>query len=143
MRSTEPSPFDAGAREYDAWYDSAYGAAVLRAEVECLQPLLDGRGPTVEVGAGSGRFCAALGGMCGLDPSRAMLEIAAARGLHVIRGVGEALPFRDGSLGHVLFVATLEFVEDPSRALREAARVLRRDGSLAIGLLSASSPWAE
>jgi SAM-dependent methyltransferase len=36
------------------------------------------------------------------------------------------LPLRDGAVDLVVFVATLEFLDDPQRALAEAARVARR-----------------
>jgi SAM-dependent methyltransferase len=44
-----------------------------------------------------------------------------------------ALPVRDRGLDLVVFVTTLEFLDDPRRALAEAARVARR-GLVAVAL---------
>ncbi len=64
----------------------------------------------------------------GLDPSPYMLDIAAQKfGRHVDfhRGVAEDLPFEDNSFNYVCLVTTLEFVDDPLKALEEACRVAR------------------
>jgi SAM-dependent methyltransferase len=42
------------------------------------------------------------------------------------------LPFADGSFASVLAVQSLEHVTDPDRALAEAARVLGREGAVAV-----------
>jgi len=59
----------------------------------------------------------------------------------VVRGIAEALPFRDASLSAVLAVTALEFVVDAGRALHEASRVLRRDARLVVGFLPRGGPW--
>ncbi len=110
------NPFDAGparAAEYDAWYDSAFGLPVLEAEARCVRELLTwAPRPWLEVGTGSGRFGGNLHVEVGLDPAIDLLGIAATRIPSVVRGVAEALPFRDASLGAVLAVAAYEFVAD-------------------------------
>jgi SAM-dependent methyltransferase len=45
----------------------------------------------------------------------------------------QLLPIRDRAVDLVVFVTTLEFLEDPRRALSEAARVARR-GLIALAL---------
>ncbi len=47
-----------------------------------------------------------------------------------IRGVAEALPFRDASIDGVLCLNVLEHVKDPFRAAREIARVMKPGGRL-------------
>ena len=49
----------------------------------------------MEIGVGSGRFAQPLGVKIGIDPSRNMLKFAKERGIQVIRGGGENLPFKD------------------------------------------------
>lgn len=143
MTATARNPFETGAAEYDGWYDSAFGAAVLRAEVACLEPLVPRSGaPSLEVGVGTGRFADALGVTVGLDPSAEMLALAAARQVEAVRGVAEALPFRDGVFQASMFVTTLEFVADVASTLREATRVTRPDGVVVIGFIPASGAWA-
>lgn len=92
-------------------------------------------------GVGTGRFAAALGVEFGVDPALAPLRLAARRGCGVAAARGEALPFRDGAVGAVIFVVTLCFVADPLAALREARRVLRPGGAIVLGEVPADSPW--
>ncbi len=64
----------------------------------------------------------------GLDPSPYMLDVAYKRVSHRVdlyRGFAEDLPFGDNSFNHVVFFASLEFVDDPQVALKEACRVAK------------------
>jgi SAM-dependent methyltransferase len=97
--------------------------------------------PWAEIGAGSGRFAAELGVDVGLDPAAALLAIARSRGIRVVRGVGERLPFRPGAFGAVLIAVTLCFAGDPAAVLAEAHRVTRDDGAVVLGEVFAESPW--
>jgi len=135
-------PFEALAARYDAWYDGAPGQLLFAAELACLRALVpQGNSPRLEVGVGSGRFAAALGLDIGLDPARAPLRLAAGRGIAVVQGAGERLPFGDRSFGTVVFVATLCFAEDPAAVLGEARRVLARSGRLVAGVVPLDSAW--
>jgi len=134
--------FEELAERYDAWYDTAAGRVLFDLEVGALAPLLeDVNGVRLEVGVGSGRFARTLAIDVGLDPAQAPLELAAARGLCVVRGVGEQLPFRDGAFGIVLLVVTLCFADSPAHLLVEVGRVLRPGGRLVIGLVPLDSAW--
>jgi SAM-dependent methyltransferase len=134
--------FDRRAGKYDAWYDSAHGRAVFRAEVACLRRVAPAvQGTWLEVGVGSGRFCRALGVPFGLDPSRRLLRMACARGIKVVQAVAEALPLRAQCLDGILLACTLCFLDAPDQALGEFARVLRPGGQLLVGLIPADGPW--
>ncbi len=64
----------------------------------------------------------------GIDPSPYMLDVAYKRinrRADLYRGIAEDLPFGDNSFNHTVFFASLEFVEDPRAALREACRVAK------------------
>lgn len=129
--------YDALAAEYDAWYDE--NAALFAAEQEAVRRLLPaGRG--LEVGAGSGRFTAALGIDAGVEPAPAMRALAASRGLRLTDGTAEALPYSAASFDYVCFLTSLEFVDDAKTALREAHRVLVPSGRLIVAYLNAGSP---
>ena len=136
--------FDAHVDEYDAWYDSQAGSAIFAMEVECLRPFLHRhRRPYLEIGVGSGRFAQALGVEYGIDPALALLHLAKARVVQVLRAAGEELPFPDKTFGGILIALTLCFVHEPKKVLQEAFRVLQPGGGLVLGLILKGSPWAE
>ncbi|MBI4337704.1 MAG: methyltransferase domain-containing protein [Chloroflexi bacterium] len=142
--SSALGPFDAYAEQYDAWYDSPHGQALLASEVACLRLLLGRfKAPYLEVGVGTGRFAKALGIACGIDPAARSLAVARRRGVNVALGVGENLPLRAASFGAVLVAFTLCFVSNPTVVLGEARRVLKPCGGLVLGLLPRGSPWAD
>jgi SAM-dependent methyltransferase len=89
------APFEAHHRRYEAWFGEHEAAYI--SELLALRPFVPWEGRGLEIGAGSGRFAARLGMQLGLDPSRAMLAYAAARGIEVVEGTAEDLPFADGS----------------------------------------------
>ncbi len=138
------SLFDQSAESYDAWYDTPKGAAIFREVTDALRPLLSNLPrPWLEVGVGSGRFASELGIDFGIDPARQPLVIARGRELLAVRGVGERLPLRDGSVGAVLLVVTLCFVRDPAAVLSEVRRVVTAAGGAVIGTVFAESPWGQ
>jgi ubiquinone/menaquinone biosynthesis C-methylase UbiE len=73
-----------------------------------------------------------------LEPSPTMLAAARARqrrsGLQIplVRGVAEALPFRDGALDRVLCDSALDHLADPERGIREMARITAPDGRVVL-----------
>lgn len=90
----------------------------------------------LEVGVGTGRISKPLAErgfeMTGVDASRGMLARARAKGLvRLVRGSAYRLPFSDGAFDATLFVHVLHVLDEPERALGEAARVGRR-GALAL-----------
>ncbi|MCD6248682.1 MAG: class I SAM-dependent methyltransferase [Hadesarchaea archaeon] len=134
--------FDEFCDEYDAWYSSGLGKLVGRSELLAIRRLLP-NGEGLEVGVGSGFFASGLGVKFGIDPSRRCLEKARARGIKVVLGAGEGLPFKGNSFDYVLYAATMCFLDDPATALREAARVLRPRGRVIICFIPKDSPWGE
>nr|MBC8477769.1 class I SAM-dependent methyltransferase [Dehalococcoidia bacterium] len=137
--------FDSHASKYDAWYDTDMGKSIFAIEADCLKPLLLQRfgRPYLEIGVGSGRFAEALGIEYGIDPAPAMIQIAKARGVKVIEGTGEELPFPDNMFGGLLMAFTLCFLDNPQKALQEAWRVLKPEGGLVLGIIPRDSPWGE
>lgn len=77
----------------------------------------------------------------GLDPAVRLLEMARDRGLNVLLGRGEKAPFNDGAFGAVFVVVTLCFVDSPVEVLKEAHRLLHREGKVILGLVLRQSPW--
>ncbi len=138
------SLFDEGAEQYDLWFESPEGKPIFETEKHCLRGLLQtGKGLWLEVGVGSGRFASSLGMSEGVDPSSGMLTIAVGRNIHAVRGMGEDLPYQDGTFGGVLMVTTLCFLIDPKRTLSECHRVLRPRATLLLGIVPAESKWGQ
>ena len=123
---------------YDIWYEKNK----VTAENEVRAILLLGlRGRGLEVGVGTGYFASKLGIQYGLDPSINMLRIARARGVEVILGFGECLPFKSESFDYVLLIVTLCFVDNPLAILMEAHRVTKRGGLVVTCIIPRDSIW--
>ncbi|MEO0164320.1 MAG: class I SAM-dependent methyltransferase [candidate division WOR-3 bacterium] len=135
------SVFDIYYKRYDEWYEKPFGKSVFKLEAECLRRLFSIKGKTLEIGVGSGRFARELNITFGLDPSRNLIKLAKERGIRVVIGKAEDLPFKDGVFDGILIVVSICFFEDPLKALREAKRVLKEGGILALGMVLRESPW--
>lgn len=131
------SPFQSYPEEYDRWYEENRLAYL--SELECIRKVIPCSGRGLEVGVGTGRFAAPLKVNWGIDPVPAMLSRARSRGVKVIQGKGEELPFGDGTIDYVLLVVTLCFVEEPRRLLAEAGRVLTSRGKIIVGVVDKDS----
>jgi SAM-dependent methyltransferase len=125
--------FEDLAGDYDRWFDE--NAAVYAAEVRLLRNAIPHSGCGLEVGVGSGRFAVPLGIRYGIDPSRNLLEIAKSRGIGVVQGEGEHLPYRAGSLDYILMMTVICFVDDMGALFREAGRVLVPGGIIITGFI--------
>ncbi len=131
------APFEAHHQRYEAWFEKHQAAYV--SELLALRPFVPWEGRGLEIGVGSGRYAAPLGVQTGVDPSRAMLARAAARGIEVVAGVAENLPFAAGIFDYALVVTTICFVDSPARMLAEAHRVLKPGARLVIGFIDRES----
>jgi SAM-dependent methyltransferase len=90
----------------------------------------------IDVGGGTGNYALALA-QEGWEPivvdrSAAMLARAAAKGLQTVRADAQALPFANESFDAAMLISMLHHVEDRDEALREARRILRPRGRLAL-----------
>jgi ubiquinone/menaquinone biosynthesis C-methylase UbiE/DNA-binding transcriptional ArsR family regulator len=115
-------------------------------DVEQAMVRLAGTSPIrlhVDLGTGTGavlrRFAPHAQQSIGIDSSRDMLAIArvnldaaGVRNAQVRHGEIYALPFPDGFADFVTIHQVLHFLEDPVRALAEAARILQPGGRLLI-----------
>jgi SAM-dependent methyltransferase len=118
--------------------DMAYRRRVFRL-VEWLE-LEDGL-DVLDLGCGEGFWLLALQRLrnlqlTGVDTDAARLRSAAARGARasLTEADAQALPFPDASFDRILLTEVLEHVPDDRAALREACRVLRPGGVLAISV---------
>lgn len=122
------------ALHYHDWFTSEPGRTAAAIEKDLLQRLWAPSGPqtVLEVGCGAGHFLEwfANGGhqVTGLDPSPYMLDFARRslpERVSLERGYAEDLPYEDNAFDTVALITTLEFADDPGRALQEALRVAR------------------
>ncbi|MEW6666336.1 MAG: class I SAM-dependent methyltransferase [Thermodesulfobacteriota bacterium] len=130
--------FDDNVDRYDAWFERNRPA--YESELEAIRGLLPKYGRGLEIGVGTGLFAAPLGLRYGLDPSRNMSKAAVKRGIQVILGVGENLPFKKSCFDIVLMVTTICFLDDVLLTLNEAYRVLTIRGCIVISFIDRESP---
>jgi len=133
--------FDELAADYDRWFDEH--GVVYTAQLRMIRSAVPCSGRGLEVGVGSGRFAGQLGIRSGIDPSRELIRMAKGRGVDVIRGEGEHLPYRQGSFDYVLMMTVICFVEDPLLLFREAFRVLAPKGELIAGFIEREGEIAQ
>jgi SAM-dependent methyltransferase len=135
---TKTKPFDMYASQYEDWFER--NKIAFESELQAIKDQLPESNNGIEIGIGSGRFAVPLGIKMGVEPSRKMREIAQKRGIEVIDGVAESLPFDDLQFDFALMTTTICFVDDIGASFREAYRVLKPGGRLIIGFIDRESP---
>lgn len=122
------------ARAYAVWVRRQRNAWAADLERNLMVSLLKpAEGESVlNIGCGTGNSTLPLLQMnlhaTGIDPSPYMLDIAydtLGGRVELFRGYAEDLPFDDNSFNHAFFFISLEFVDDPAKALAEACRVAK------------------
>jgi ubiquinone/menaquinone biosynthesis C-methylase UbiE len=164
----KPSTGSRGWDEYAPFYDWENQRTVGRRDIAFWRGFAEGLpGRALELGTGTGRVLVPLTRdvdagrrrrpprpiVAGIDLSPAMLERARARfrraGLPIraARGDIRALPYRRSSFAAVIapygVLQSLTSDADLDAALREAARVLKKGGRLAVDLVPDLPAWAE
>ena len=131
---------------YDAWYRSQQGRAIDRSIERLILALLEPKPMerVLDIGCGSGNNLLALSKLgldvSGIDASQYMIERARERlgnRCSLKKGMAEDLPFDDNEFDIAVLINTLEFLDDPLKALREAGRVANR--KIFIGVLNSLS----
>jgi ubiquinone/menaquinone biosynthesis C-methylase UbiE len=117
---------------------------VMREEADYLARALAGSTDVLSVGCGTaiieGRLSERGFRVIGLDVSREALD-------HTPQSVGavaaraEDMPFLESSFDAVIYVVSLQFIEDYRRAIEQTARVLRPGGELIVMLLNPQSSF--
>lgn len=131
----------------ESWYTALNNPiAILRVEQRAKTPWIlerikkhfinDKKIKILDIGCGAGFLTNELGrafpNTYGLDASASTIEVAKAYDLSgnvdYILGDAYELPFEDESMDIICAMDFLEHVEDPSKVIREASRVLKKDG---------------
>ena len=116
------------------WYQE-FRPSMTPDEIDALRRLLGPPGGRcLDVGCGTGVATAAVAELgwsaVGVDLSADMLEVARSRGLEVVQGSADALPFADRNFDAAVSVWTHIDVDEFPAAVREIARVLRPQAPL-------------
>jgi SAM-dependent methyltransferase len=116
------------------WYRE-FRPSLTPEELGALERLLGGGdGRCLDVGCGTGVATAAVAelgwSVVGVDLSADMLDVARVRGVEVVQGSADALPFDEGTFDAAVSVWTHIDVDDFAAAIREVARVLRPEAPL-------------
>jgi ubiquinone/menaquinone biosynthesis C-methylase UbiE len=131
------------AKAYRRWFNEPRNRFEAQMESDLMIEML---GPAryesvLDIGCGTGNSLAALieNGVnaTGIDPSPYMLDLTferLGRRVELYRGYAEDLPFEDNAFNYACFMTTLEFVEDPQKAIEEACRVAK--DKVFIGVLN-------
>lgn len=134
------------ARVYDAWYQSPEGRAIDTSVEKFIRSLVKPMpGERVlDVGCGTGNQLLMLNrlglNISGIDASQPMIDRARERlgnRCTLMTGMAEDLPFDDNEFDLVLLINTLEFLDHPLQALREAGRVASK--KVFIGVINSLS----
>ena len=122
------------ANVYDRWFETKKGSLADWFEKELMSRIVELKPGEIilDVGCGTGNHLLFIRGKgiktIGIDISLPMLRLAQnklGQPNVLCMGKAEALPFKEKSFDSVSLITTLEFVEDPLKALREAVRVSR------------------
>ncbi len=130
-------PFENHTETYEEWF--LKNRYTYESEIKAIKRVLP-QGYGLEVGVGTGRFAIPLGITVGVEPSKKMADIARKRGIEVIEGTAESLPFNDEEFDFLLMVTTVCFIDDLKKAFSEAYRVLKKKGALIIGFVDRETP---
>lgn len=131
------SAFEKHFDRYEEWFEKNEYA--YQSELDAVKLLMPKFVKGLEIGIGTGRFAVPLNIKNGVEPSYQMRKIALERGLNVVDGVAENLPFEDNSFDLVLMVTTVCFVDDVLKSFKECFRVLKNNGTILIGFVDRES----
>jgi SAM-dependent methyltransferase len=117
---------------------------VFQVELEYIVQHLAAGGEILSVGCGPAMIESALSErgfrVTGLDVSREALDCAP-DSVRTVAGRAEDMPFPESSFDAVIYVASLQFIDDYRKAIERTTRVLRPEGALLVMLLNPESDF--
>lgn len=123
---------------YDEWFIE--NDKLFEAECSAVAALLDEGVEYREIGVGTGIFAEKLGIREGVEPSEDMARFARKRGVRVIGGVAEKLPYPADSAEGLVMITVDPFLTDINAAFKEAYRALKEGGSFVVAFIDKATP---
>lgn len=125
--------------------ESDFGSQIMDREAAYVADRLDDGDLVLNIGCGIGSLEARLEhNIAGIDLSEPMIRAAQRRvDAPFILGDARKLPVQEGSVDAVVFVATLEFIEEIHSVLEEAKRILRPGGAILALLMNTQSAYIQ
>ncbi|MEM3005550.1 MAG: methyltransferase domain-containing protein [Candidatus Bathyarchaeia archaeon] len=131
-------------KRFISFYESDFGRGIILRESEYILNEMKEFNLIVDVGCGIGEFEKYLSKLIiiGLDISEEMIREALNRskGMFIIGDVNY-LMFRESTIEAMFSVATLEFLENYCRAIKEIHRALKRNGKMLAMILNPKSDY--
>ncbi len=132
-------------KKYADFYKTGFGRKILEKELELVLVELGRSKRILSIGCGPGFLETGLmqisgAKVTGLDSSKEMLQ-QAPKELLTVLGSAEKMDFADREFDAVLFVTSLEFVDDYKKAVLESARILKPKGRVLILMLNPESDY--
>lgn len=123
---------------YEEWF--VRNKFAYESELQAIRAMLPKDGTGIEIGVGTGRFAAPLDIKLGVEPSKTMRKIARKKGIEVVNGVAESIPFDNNQFDFALMVTTICFLDDIETSFKEVFRVLKSKALFIIGFIDRNSP---
>lgn len=145
--------FDLSAKTYDSWCETKIGAFVDQLEKDLMKKVAQPQKgeKALDLGCGTGIYSYWLYEqglkVTGIDISKNMLDVAKkkkhASDVTFVHGDISKLPFADETFDLVISNIVLEFTHNPQEIVKEAMRVVKKDGRLVIGFIGKDSSWGK
>ena len=129
--------------KYEKWYETKEGLYFDKLEKELILDMINPKSgeSLLEIGCGTGHFLKWLKTfglkLTGVDSSRRMIEYASKnldRDIKLKVEDAKNLSFKDNSFDIAVFITTLEFLDNPRKAIKEALRISKK--KVFIGFLN-------
>lgn len=134
------------AKKYLKFYRSKFGKEVLEKEMKFVESKLKDCENVLSIGCGPAFLETRLHqlhpemNIIGLDNSKEML-VQASKPIHLECGDAQHLGFGNGIFDAVLYVTSLEFIEDYKKAIEEAHRIIKPKSIILILMLNPESHY--
>jgi ubiquinone/menaquinone biosynthesis C-methylase UbiE len=133
-------------KKYVQFFSTTLGKKILERETRFVSEKLIGCRKVLSIGCGPALLEARLQRLhpdmtiVGLDTSKEMIT-QAPKGISVMYGDAQHLEFQDNNFDAVLYITSLEFIENIQKAIQETFRVLKAKGLLLVLMLNTNSQY--